>query len=119
MIAADGSTSFSTIEMRGFLCGIVHSRLQLLDALSLFLIAKCLRVRMKESPRMQDVHAVCHARTMFYPGDARQFLEAVLNIPEKLRNLARKAVGGPQRTAQQRLLASDGTGPSGLRAAKF
>jgi hypothetical protein len=56
---------------------------------------------------------------MFYPGDARQFLEAVLNIPEKLRRLARKAVGGPQRTAQQRLLAKDGTGPSGLRAAKF
>ncbi len=68
---------------------------------------------------MEDFHAVCHSRTMFYPGDAQQFLEAVLNIPEKLRNLARKAVGGPQRTAQQRLLASDGTGPSGLRAAKF
>ncbi len=37
MIAADGSTSLSTIEMRGFLCGIVHSRLRLLDALSTLL----------------------------------------------------------------------------------
>jgi hypothetical protein len=43
---------------------------------------------------MEDIRAVCHARTMFYPGDAQQFLEAVLNIPEKLRSLARKAVGG-------------------------
>jgi hypothetical protein len=68
---------------------------------------------------MQDIHAVCHARTTFYPGDAQQFLEAVLNIPEKLRSLVRRAVGGPQRTAQQRLLASDGTGLNGLRAAKF
>jgi hypothetical protein len=34
---------------------------------------------------MEDIRAVCHARTMFYPGDAQQFLEAVLNIPEKLR----------------------------------
>jgi len=68
---------------------------------------------------MEDIRAVCHARTMFYPGDAQQFLEAVLNIPEKLRSLARKAVGGPQRTAQRRLLASDGTGSGVLRAAKF
>jgi len=30
---------------------------------------------------------------MFYPGDAYPFLEAVLSIPEKLRGLARKAVG--------------------------
>jgi hypothetical protein len=41
---------------------------------------------------MQDIHAVCHARTTFYPGDAQQFLEAILNIPEKLSSLARKAV---------------------------
>ena len=68
---------------------------------------------------MVDFRAVCHSRTVFYPGDAQQFLEAVLNIPEKLRSLVRKAVGGPQRTAQQWLSASDGTGLSGLRAAKF
>jgi hypothetical protein len=68
---------------------------------------------------MEDFHAICHSRTMFYPGDAQQFLEAVLNIPEKLRSPVRKAVGGHQRTAQQWLLASDGTGLSGLRAAKF
>jgi hypothetical protein len=29
-----------------------------------------------------------------YPGEAQQFLEAVLNNPEKLGGLARKAVGG-------------------------
>jgi hypothetical protein len=68
---------------------------------------------------MEDFRAVCHSRTVFYPGDAQQFLEAVLNIPEKLRSLVRKAVGGSQRTAQQRLSASDGTGLSGLRAAIF
>jgi hypothetical protein len=27
---------------------------------------------------------VCHARTIFYPGKAEQFLEAVLNNPEKV-----------------------------------
>jgi hypothetical protein len=36
------------------------------------------------------------ARTMFYPANAKSFLEVVLNILEKLRELARefKAVGG-------------------------
>jgi hypothetical protein len=68
---------------------------------------------------MEDFHAVCHSRTVFYPGDAQQFLEAVLNIPEKFRSPVRKAVGGHQRAAQQWLSASDGTGLSGLRVAKF
>jgi hypothetical protein len=36
-IAADGPTSLSTIEMRGLLCRIDHSRLRLLDALSTLL----------------------------------------------------------------------------------
>jgi hypothetical protein len=50
---------------------------------------------------MENFHAVCHARTMFYPGDAYPFLEAVLSIPEKLRGLARKCPEDgrrPQRT---------------------
>ena len=42
---------------------------------------------------MEDIQAVCHAMTMFYPGGAEQFLEAVLSISEKVRGLARKAVG--------------------------
>jgi hypothetical protein len=39
---------------------------------------------------MENFDAVCHARTMFYPGDAYPFLEAELSIPEKLTGLARK-----------------------------
>jgi hypothetical protein len=46
---------------------------------------------------MENFHAVCHARTMFYPGDAYPFLEAVLSIPEKLRGLARKCPEGGRR----------------------
>jgi hypothetical protein len=42
---------------------------------------------------MEDIHAVCHARTVFYQGIAEQFLEAVLSISEKVRGLARKVVG--------------------------
>jgi hypothetical protein len=43
---------------------------------------------------MEDFHAVCHSRTVFYPGDAQQFLEAVLNISEKLtKALLREALG--------------------------
>jgi hypothetical protein len=42
---------------------------------------------------MEDIHAVCHARTVFYPGGAEQFLEAVLSISEKVRGLAQKVVG--------------------------
>jgi hypothetical protein len=42
---------------------------------------------------MENIHEACHARTKFYPDEAWQFLEAVLNIPEKLRGLARTAVG--------------------------
>jgi hypothetical protein len=42
---------------------------------------------------MEDIHAACHARTVFYQGDTEQFLEAVLNISEKVRGLARKVVG--------------------------
>jgi hypothetical protein len=37
---------------------------------------------------MEDIHAVCHARTVFYQGIAERFLEAVLSISEKVRGLA-------------------------------
>jgi len=42
---------------------------------------------------MEDIQAVCHAMTVFYPGGAERFLEAVLSISEKVRGLARKVVG--------------------------
>jgi hypothetical protein len=35
---------------------------------------------------------VCHARTIFYPGKAEQFLESVLNNPEKFCSDARGIV---------------------------
>jgi hypothetical protein len=38
---------------------------------------------------MEDINAVCAARCV-YPGIAGQFLEAVLNISEKVRGLAGK-----------------------------
>jgi hypothetical protein len=42
------------------------------------------------STKRKDIHATCHAGAMFYPGITEQFLEAVLNISEKVRGLARK-----------------------------
>jgi len=71
---------------------------------------------------MENFHAICHARTMFYPGDAYPFLEAVLSIPEKLRGFARKMPGRRSATSthvQQWPSADDGTGPGGSRAAEF
>jgi hypothetical protein len=115
-IAADGPTSLSTIEMRGLLCGIDHSRLRLLDALSALLDWEVSSGWGEH--RKEEFHAVRRARTTFYRGAAQQFLEAVLNISEKLRGLARKAVGDPT-LVQQWSSASDGTGPFGLRAAEF
>jgi len=50
---------------------------------------------------MENFDAVCHARTMFYPGDAYPFLEAVLSIPEKLTGPCPEMPEGgrrPQRT---------------------
>jgi len=49
---------------------------------------------------MEDIHAVCHGMTMFYLDDAEQFLEAVLNISEKVRGLAGKSGRRPQRATQ-------------------
>jgi hypothetical protein len=80
--------------MRGLLWGIDHSRLRLLYACSTLL-------DWEDSPgwgegkvhQVDDVRAVCHGMTMFYPIGAEQFLEAVLNIPEKLRSLTQKVVG--------------------------
>jgi hypothetical protein len=43
---------------------------------------------------MEDIQAVCHGMTMFYPGGAERFLEAALSISEKVSGLARKVVGG-------------------------
>jgi hypothetical protein len=40
---------------------------------------------------MEYIHAVCHGMTMFYPGGAEQFLEAVLSISERVRGIARKS----------------------------
>jgi hypothetical protein len=52
-----------------------------------------LRTKLARAGSPEGLAAVCHARAIFYPGDAWQFLEAVLNIPEKLRGLVRKTVG--------------------------
>jgi hypothetical protein len=32
---------------------------------------------------MEDIHAVCHARTIFYPDKAEQVIESMLKNPEK------------------------------------
>jgi hypothetical protein len=32
---------------------------------------------------MEDIHAVCHARTIFYPDKAEQVIETILKNPEK------------------------------------
>src|SRR5260370_33686204 len=90
-IAADGPTSLSTIEMRGLLCRIDHSRLRLLDALSALLDWEVSSGWGEH--RKEEFHAVRRARTTFDRGAAQQFLEAVLNISEKLRGPARQAVG--------------------------
>jgi hypothetical protein len=39
---------------------------------------------------MEDIRAVRHAMTMFYPAGAGQFLEAVLSISEKVGALPEK-----------------------------
>jgi hypothetical protein len=54
---------------------------------------------------MENFNAVCHARMMFYPGDAYPFLDAVLSIPEKLRGLARKCPEGGRRPLRTRSMA--------------
>jgi len=32
---------------------------------------------------MEDIHALCHARTIFYPDKAEQVIESILKNPEK------------------------------------
>ena len=53
---------------------------------------------------MEDIRAVRHAMTIFYPTDAGQFLEAFLSISEKVSGLARKR-SATSRKKQQQLLA--------------
>ena len=50
---------------------------------------------------MEDIQAVCHAMTVFYPGGAERFLEAVLSISEKVSGLARKRSATSRKTQQQ------------------
>lgn len=68
-----------------------HSRLRLLDALSTLLDWEVSSGWGEH--RKEEFHAVRRAKTTFYRGAAQQFLEAVLNISEKLRGLAQKVVG--------------------------
>jgi hypothetical protein len=79
--------------MRGSLCRINHSRLDPLDALSTLLDWKDSSGSGEGMSPNENIAAGCHARTTIYPRVARQFLEAVLNIPEKLTALAQKVVG--------------------------
>ena len=67
---------------------------------------------------MEDIQAVCHAMTVFYPGGTERFLEAVLSISEKVRGLARKVVGDFNARAA-RSSAGDRGGSTCLRTAKF
>jgi hypothetical protein len=67
------------------------------------------------SSKRKDIHAV---RTMFYPGVTEQFLEAVLNISEKVRGLARKRSATSTRDAAT-VVGHQRNRPAGLHAAKF
>jgi hypothetical protein len=115
-IAADGPTNLSTIEMRGLLCGIDHSRLRLLDALSTLLDWE---ESLGLGEGMSTEWKICHSRTVFYPGDAQQFLEAVLNISEKLPRHCSEKRSAASTAGAAWSSASDGIGPGGLRAVKF
>src|SRR6266404_7257374 len=79
--------------MRGHPSRVDHSSLRLLYALSTLLDWEDPPGRVKECHQMEDIQAVCHAMTMFYPSGAERFLEAVLSISEKARGFAPKAVG--------------------------
>jgi hypothetical protein len=68
---------------------------------------------------MEDIHAVRHGMAMFYPGGLEQFLEAVLNNPEKARGLVRNAVGDLNARRSDDCRPAIGNGPGGLHAAKF
>jgi hypothetical protein len=48
---------------------------------------------------MEDIEAVCHAKTVFYQGIAERFPEAVLSIPEKVRGFARWSATSTQGAA--------------------
>ena len=67
---------------------------------------------------MEDIQAIRHAMTMFYPAGAGQFLEAVLSISEKVRGLAQKTVGDLTHDAAT-VVGRQGTGSLDLRVAKF
>jgi hypothetical protein len=56
---------------------------------------------------------------MFYPGGLEQFLEAVLNNPEKASGLVRNAVGDLNARRSDDWRPAIGNGPGGLHAAKF
>jgi hypothetical protein len=56
---------------------------------------------MKEWRQMEDIQAIRHAMTMFYPAGAGQFLEAVLSISEKVRALPGKRSAISRMTQQQ------------------
>ena len=84
----------------------------------LYALGKPLRGRMKEWRQTEDIRAVRHAMTMFYPAGAGQFLEAVLSISEKVRGLARKTAGDLTQDAAT-VVGRRGTGSLDLRVAKF
>jgi hypothetical protein len=67
----------------------------------LYALGKPLGGRMKEWRQMEDIQAIRHAMTMFYPAGAGQFLEAVLSISEKVSGLARKRSATSRKTQQQ------------------
>jgi hypothetical protein len=73
---------------------------------------------MKEWRQIEDIRAVRHAMTMFYPAGAGQFLEAVLSISEKVSGLAPKTVGDLTQEAAT-VVGRRGTGSLDLRVAKF
>jgi hypothetical protein len=56
---------------------------------------------MKKWRQTEDIRAVRHAMTMFYPAGAGQFLEAVLSISEKVRALPGKRSAISRMTQQQ------------------